>query len=80
MPQNNPFTHGGERHQITRIEFEPLENGIVRWSAWNGDRRLLQTSAAAGDPAALQKMLETTRILVTAVAEGAFNHAEEEIE
>lgn len=46
---------------ITKVEFEVLENGAVRWILWDGDRRLFSCGL---DRADLIEALQTSGVLL----------------
>jgi hypothetical protein len=46
---------------ITRVEFEVLENGAVRWILWDGDKRLFSCGL---DRADLVEALQSSGVLI----------------
>lgn len=46
---------------ITRVEFEVLESGAVRWILWDGDKRLFSCGL---DRADLVEALQTSGVLI----------------
>ena len=46
---------------ITRVEFEVLENGAVRWILWDGDKRLFSCGL---DRADLIEALQSSGVLI----------------
>lgn len=64
----NPLDDENFRIPVTRTEFEALEGGI-RWSVWDGDELRLMKTFRFDDLVQMRRALETTRILLTSVAE-----------
>jgi hypothetical protein len=60
------FLPDGEPVRVTRVEWDLLENGRWRWTAF-ADRRRLQSLVVA--PEDLDKMLRLSRIFLKTMAE-----------
>ena len=57
----NPFRTANEVVDVTRVEFEILDNGRIRWTAWQDSRRVHSVLVLDGrEP----QILECTRILL----------------
>jgi hypothetical protein len=53
----NPFLPEDQPADVTRIEWDFLESGRWRWTAWSGERRLMSVVVSEGG---IDKMLEAT--------------------
>lgn len=62
----NPFERDGEPVDVTRIEFDLLDSGTWRWTAWSDGQRLISATVPHRK---INKILKVTALLVHTMAE-----------
>lgn len=68
---------GGQAVDVTRVEFEILENRRFRWTAWSGSQRLFSQTGNCLDREDVAGTLQATSVFIRGMALGG-SHGEEE--